>query len=268
MGERDGVGAVSIALAQSLLSVGGMASLWCGLALSTPPIKAVTLALMSKGELAALVTREMENRESLQLAHLLIGVVHAMMMRGHQAQIWVGAWAIGITLCGEGAVLSLRIGDISLVWLPVRSACLPFLIGWLIAKLSARARAERLDDLKAELGETAALLHEEKRRSAELEEARRSSLMFSALNDRPRETGCGPEHESLLEEDARDGTDVASQSGGVSEDMLELTSSLPRRAHLLVVDERDAGSPSQGLRAPSEISLGSSTATVNPTFSC
>ena len=204
--------------------VGTVSSLWCGLALLAPPLWAGCLALMSTRELAALVTREVEVREAIQLAHLTLGVVHAIVTRGHRTKVWMGAWAAGITLCGDGAAFGLRLGDASLVWVPVRSACLPFLVGWFIAELSAHVRAQQMDNLRAELGAASASLLDEKRHNAELEEARRSALMCSVLAQRRGEaSGC-----RTPADDASDGTDdVDLQSSGSSEDLLLPPASRP-----------------------------------------
>ena len=230
--QRSDGDAVSTALAQSFPTVGGMTSLWCGFVLLAPPLCAASLALMSSRKLDHLRKIAAEGgdvREALQLAHLMLGVAHAIMMRGHRAQAWLGAWAIGITLFGDGAALAVRLGDASLVWMLVRDACLPALIGWLLAKLSARVsaryRTQQLEELRAELGKASVLLGDEKRRSAELEEARRSALVSSALarhsarHSRPEAgtrvssdlTGKAPD------DAASDGTNLDAQSSASSQ---------------------------------------------------
>ena len=227
----------------------GMASLWCGLALLAPPLWAGSLALMSSRLLATLATREVEMREGVQFAHLMLGVVHAIVMRGHWAQGWIGAWATGVTLFGDGAVFGLRLGDASFVWLPVRNACLPFLLGWLVAELSARVRARQLEGLRAELGEATALLVDERRRSAEFEEARRSALVSSALAHRfwrVHQAGSDPECAGKVPDDAAasDGTDADLQSTGSSEDMFAPTASWPRGAAPWALHSRAGVPPS------------------------
>ena len=116
--------------------------MWFASMLTFSTVWSIALSTMSLEALHTIVERDPVTRDGVRLAHLMAGVVHYTISRGRarstfgEELITLGLACAIQTLCGGGA-LCLRLGDLSLMRLPLFNVCVPLIGGYLVA-LSAK----------------------------------------------------------------------------------------------------------------------------------
>ena len=131
------------------------------------------LSLMSHDALTLLVSRDPETREMLRATYLMVGVFHAMVVGfGVQRMLLERALVFSMLtfLVGNSLVLCLRLGDPTLVRLPLFNVTLPFALGYF---LMHAMRLEHTHELRA----AEERIHDLEQHAGCLEAARRSALM-------------------------------------------------------------------------------------------
>ena len=114
-------------------------------------------------------------------AYFLIGAVHAMLPKTISWKIGHGVCALATMLIGDSLALCLRLGNMSLVRLPLFDVCFPVIAGCLMTLL---VHSNAIGLSHDRLAKMRAALADAERRASELEAARRNSLICSALFQR------------------------------------------------------------------------------------
>ena len=135
------------------------------------------LAMMPERDLITLVERNAETHDAVRMAYLMLGVTHGTISsRGLRWKVALASFGLGFGAVVNSAVLCSRLGDACLVWLPVLNVCLPFAAGFGIVLAIGADSA----DGQAKIRSLQAQLSDAQRRSIELEQARRASLLAAA----------------------------------------------------------------------------------------
>ena len=163
-----------------LLSTDNLVRLWGGTLVGGPFVWTAWLGVMSASDLATLLERDAEAHDALRMAYFTMGVMHGtIVVRRMRWKLAVAMVGIGFGGLVNMLTLFWRLGDPSIVRLPLLNVMVPFAAGFVVAHTLGSETAEKT---RAQLRSLQDRLRLAERLTSELEQARRHSLLQSALS--------------------------------------------------------------------------------------